>query len=83
MLLIENGRLPEQGRGAYLWIHAPAVSDRTLQMSADPTDYAAKLYAVLHQLDQEHWDWIAVERPPDNPAWVAILDRLQRAQGGR
>jgi len=30
-------------------------------------------------LDYEGFDWIAVELPPDEPAWAAITDRLQRA----
>ncbi len=48
-------------------------------MPAAPGDYAARLYAVLHELDQEGWPWIAVEAPPDTPAWAAIRDRLRRA----
>jgi L-threonylcarbamoyladenylate synthase len=37
------------------------------------------LYAALHELDQENLPWIAVELPPDTPAWTAIHDRLRRA----
>jgi L-threonylcarbamoyladenylate synthase len=52
---------------------------RSVHMPAAPQEYAARLYAVLHQLDQENLPWIAVEAPPDTPAWAAIRDRLLRA----
>lgn len=67
LILVEHGRLPSNGRGI------------RLQMPADPREYAAVLYEKLHQADAEGWDWIAVEKPPDDPAWAAIRDRLQRA----
>jgi L-threonylcarbamoyladenylate synthase len=50
-----------------------------LQMPADPRQYAAVLYERLHQADSENWDWIEIELPPDDPAWAAIRDRLERA----
>ena len=50
-----------------------------LQMPADPSEYAAVLYERLHQADSGNWDWIEIELPPDDPAWVAIRDRLERA----
>lgn len=71
--------LPGNGRGAYLWITHPAPSARTVQMPADPARYAAALYATLHRLDDEGFDWIAVEPPPNEPAWAGITDRLKRA----
>ncbi|MCP5111408.1 MAG: threonylcarbamoyl-AMP synthase, partial [bacterium] len=63
LMLVSSGELPAQGRGAYLWISAPADSARTIQMPSDPEPYAARLYSVLHELDSESWDWIAVETP--------------------
>jgi L-threonylcarbamoyladenylate synthase len=48
-------------------------------MPTDPSQYAAVLYERLHQADSEHWDWIEIELPPDDPAWAAIRDRLERA----
>jgi L-threonylcarbamoyladenylate synthase len=48
-------------------------------MPADPARYAAALYETLHRLDDEGFDWIAVEPPPDEPAWAGITDRLKRA----
>jgi L-threonylcarbamoyladenylate synthase len=45
----------------------------------DPVGYAAQLYAVLHDMDDENLDHIIVARPPDSDAWLAIADRLRRA----
>ena len=50
-------------------------------MPHDAGEYAAALYATLHALDAEGLDWIAIELPPDEPAWAAIRDRLRRASG--
>ena len=55
------------------------MSRAYLPVAAHPKEYAAALYATLHKLDAEGWDWIAVERPPRTPEWFAILDRLERA----
>jgi L-threonylcarbamoyladenylate synthase len=71
--------LPGNGRGAYLWHTRPAPSARSIQMPADPARYAAALYETLHRLDDEGFDWIAVEPPPGEPAWAGITDRLKRA----
>ena len=79
LVLVDRGKLPSSGRGAYLWIENPADAARSIRMPADPYAYAAALYAKLHDADAERWDWIAVERPPQHPAWAAILDRLERA----
>jgi L-threonylcarbamoyladenylate synthase len=79
LILTEHGRLPDRGSGAYLWLRTPAQAGRLIGMPADAPAYAAKLYAILHQLDSEGWDWIAVERPPSDPEWEGILDRLERA----
>jgi len=71
--------LPGNGRGAYLWLSRAAACARSVQMPADPGRYAAALYETLHRLDDEGFDWIAVEPPPDEPAWAGITDRLKRA----
>lgn len=65
--VLDPGTNPPVGRG------------RVLAMPTDPTRYANQLYAVLHQADGEGWDWIAVIRPPNEPEWIGILDRLRRA----
>lgn len=78
LLLVENGGLPP-GRGAYLWIRRPAQAARLVRMPAAAREYAAALYQILHELDAEGWDWIAVEKPPAAPEWEPVLDRLRRA----
>lgn len=71
LLLVRDRALPAQGRGVYLR-HGET-------MPAQPRDYAAALYATLHRCDEEGYDWIAVEEPPELPEWDAIRDRLRRA----
>jgi L-threonylcarbamoyladenylate synthase len=48
-------------------------------MPDDPTTYAARLYAVLHELDRRNVDRIILELPPATDEWLAIHDRLRRA----
>ncbi len=79
VLLVANGKLPEHGRGAYLWIEHEASSARTIRMPAQPEAYAAQLYSRLHELDSQGYAWIAVELPPQTREWVAVRDRLTRA----
>jgi L-threonylcarbamoyladenylate synthase len=50
-------------------------------LPADPAGYAAALYARLHELDEEGFDRILIEIPPDTPEWVGIRDRIRRAAG--
>ncbi|HET8548020.1 MAG TPA: L-threonylcarbamoyladenylate synthase [Bryobacteraceae bacterium] len=67
LLLIRRGDALPAGRGTIA------------QLPSDPREYAARLYAVLHDLDREGLDYIAIEAPPDTPEWAGILDRLRRA----
>ena len=53
---------------------------RVRVMPSDPAGYAAQLYAVLHELDAEALDRIVVTLPPDSDDWLAVRDRLRRAQ---
>jgi L-threonylcarbamoyladenylate synthase len=64
------GTPPGEGRGARL---DPA------SMPGDPAHYAERLYATLHDLDKQGYDWIAIELPPDTPEWAGVRDRLQRS----
>jgi L-threonylcarbamoyladenylate synthase len=79
--LTQKGQVPEQGQGIYLQLHhAPNRTNiAVLQMPQSAAEYAAKLYDVLHQADNEHHPWIAVDLPPDTPEWEAVHDRLKRA----
>ena len=79
LFLVDGDRLPERGRGAYLWLTQPLPAGHSQQMPADAADYAAALYEILHRLDDRGFDWIAVERPPEWPEWAGVLDRLDRA----
>jgi L-threonylcarbamoyladenylate synthase len=51
------------------WIEAPSDAD----------GYARELYANLRALDAAGADAILIEAPPDEPAWLAVSDRLARA----
>lgn len=55
------------------------AADHVLELPAEPRDYARLLYAALHTLDELGCARIVVERPPADPAWAAVLDRLARA----
>jgi L-threonylcarbamoyladenylate synthase len=79
VILVSRGHLPKDGRGAYLWLDYNAAATSRRRMPAKPEEYAAELYSTLHKLDGQGFDWIAVELPPDLPAWEAIRDRLVRA----
>jgi L-threonylcarbamoyladenylate synthase len=48
-------------------------------MPEDPAEYAAQLYAALHQFDAASLDRIVVDLPPATDAWLAVRDRLTRA----
>ncbi|HET6248463.1 MAG TPA: L-threonylcarbamoyladenylate synthase [Tepidisphaeraceae bacterium] len=50
-----------------------------VQMPADSTAYAQRIYQALREVDQPGVDTIFVEMPPDEPAWAAVRDRLSRA----
>lgn len=79
LVLVEDGRLPATGRGAYLWIAHRADAAKCIAMPNEPKKYAAVIYRALHEADAEGFDWIAVEQPPADQAWDAIRDRLGRA----
>ncbi len=48
-------------------------------MPRDAVSYAAEFYGRLHQLDEQGYDWIAIELPPDTPEWAGVRDRITRA----
>jgi L-threonylcarbamoyladenylate synthase len=67
------------GRGAYLWWKREAPAEVLVRMPANPAEYAHQLYAVLHKLDSEGLDFIAIEPVPETDDWAGIRDRLSRA----
>jgi L-threonylcarbamoyladenylate synthase len=68
------GSFPPEGHGRHLSL---------ARMPRDAASYAERLYRVLHELDQEGYDWISIELPPDTPQWAGIRDRLTRAAASR
>ncbi len=77
LVLLRPGDPDPPGKGVRLSLMSPAAHG--IRMPYDPLRYAALLYQTLHRLDQEGWEWIAVEEPPDEPAWAGVRDRLRRA----
>lgn len=73
------GDPPAGGKGAYLWWSTPQVAAQNVQMPQEAAAYGAALYGVLHLLDSEGLDYIAVEAPPPDVLWAGIRDRLERA----
>ncbi len=49
---------------------------------SEPDAYAHDLYAHLREFDAHARDLIVVEAPPQEPQWLAINDRLDRAARG-
>ena len=74
-------------RGTPLAVLAPAAAlldwpaDVVLRLvaPAGAADYARRLYALLHQLDESGAARILVAAPPQGEAWEAVHDRLRRA----
>lgn len=50
--------------------------------ACDARSAARELYAGLRELDAHGLDRLLVERPPADSDWLAVADRLQRAQTG-
>jgi L-threonylcarbamoyladenylate synthase len=56
----------------------PETNAATRRMPSNAVQYAAQLYAVLHELDGLRLDRLIVEPLPGSDDWLAIRDRLQR-----
>jgi len=66
-----------------LALAAPAAgAAHWLALPATPAEYARRLYAALRELDSAQLDQIWVEELPDTPPWLALRDRLRRAEHG-
>ena len=44
-----------------------------------PERYAHHLYEFLHRMDASSAERLVVQRPPREPQWAALNDRLERA----
>jgi L-threonylcarbamoyladenylate synthase len=65
--------------GVMAWSKEVNGADPLIILPSSPLASARILYSVLHRLDDEGCDLILVERPPGEPRWAAIKDRLERA----
>ena len=54
-------------------------NSKYFQMPNEPIAYGSQLYATLRRFDNGQYDRLLLEAPPNNPDWLAVLDRLQRA----
>jgi L-threonylcarbamoyladenylate synthase len=81
LLLVHDGEIPGSGAGAYLQLQHRARREvrEVAFMPIDAAQYASLLYGTLHELDEQGYDWIAVDAPPETPEWEAVRDRLRRA----
>ena len=57
-----------------------ALADNVLvhALARDPVQYAHRLYATLHDLDEAGVSAIVVQRVPTDESWWAVADRLER-----
>lgn len=69
-VLARSAEPPESFDG--VWLQAPQ----------DAAGYARELYADLRALDDANADVILVESVPDDAAWAAVRDRLERSTSG-
>jgi L-threonylcarbamoyladenylate synthase len=83
LILVNGGIIPAHGSGVYLQLRrTPSHAATVVLMPADAREYASRLYATLHKIDQQAYDWIAVDAPEESPEWEGVLDRLKRAAAG-
>ncbi|MGC8506872.1 MAG: L-threonylcarbamoyladenylate synthase [Thiomonas sp.] len=62
--------------------HAQAPAANWIALPNDAAAYAQQLYAVLRQLDAAELEEIWVEALPSAASWLALRDRLARAEHG-
>lgn len=81
--LVDIDHLPEVKGEVALLHYSPLPTDlnvRAMKMADNVAQYAHDLYRALDDADQWHCDEIWVETPPRSDEWVAVHDRLGRAQ---
>lgn len=77
-----TGLFAAAGQVAYVGLGAlPPLPDgvRGVLLPLDAEAVGARLYALLHELDNAGIERILMERPPNSEAWMAVSDRLRRA----
>ncbi|HJW72319.1 MAG TPA: L-threonylcarbamoyladenylate synthase [Geothrix sp.] len=50
-----------------------------MALPLDPEAVGTRLYALLHELDDQGMERVFMELPPEDGAWDAVRDRLRRA----
>lgn len=81
-----GARLEELGlapAGAHVVARGLASGDHAsfasvTELPGDALAFARELYATLHRLDEGGAAVVAVQQPPDDPAWRGVADRLRR-----
>ena len=77
-----SGLAAGAGRSAYVAFgHLPVLPDsiRGILLPLDAEAVGARLFALLHELDDAGFERVVMERPPEGEAWMAVRDRLHRA----
>ncbi len=70
------------GRVAYVGLGAlPPLPGgvRGILLPLDAELVGTRIYALLHELDDEGFERVVMEQPPEDEAWLALRDRLWRA----
>jgi L-threonylcarbamoyladenylate synthase len=50
-----------------------------IALASQPAPYASALYGAMRALDARGARQLFIERPPNAPSWLAVLDRITRA----
>lgn len=67
-------------QNAWLWCgEQKLTAGPSLNLGADPYNYARGFYAALYQLDRLGKQQLFIRCPPKQKAWAAIHDRMRRA----
>ena len=69
----------ERATGVIAFAPVAGVDAEVVEMPRGAAEYAARLYAALHELDARGCEVIWIERVPVSPEWAGVRDRLGRA----
>ena len=72
LALGDAGKCQRIASDGFAYIPMPGLAD----------EYANMLYATLHRLDRDGFDYLLAETPPETWPWLAVRDRLRRAAQG-
>ena len=81
-MLAAAGEEVERGRRIGGLVMMPVDDARIApieEMPHHPIEYASRLYAALHRMDDAGCDAVLIDEPPNTPAWAGVRDRLRRA----